>query len=90
MKSIINPIIEAQMKHICDIERIKESLEVRLALIGQDYSNKDEFEQNECDILKMKTEIEIEKLNNRLNIKKDEFSDTMKIYIQELEELEIQ
>lgn len=89
MKTIINPIIEEQMNHIRDIECIKECLEVRLALLGQENAHKNEFEQNESDILRMKTEIEISKLNKRLNEKQNEFFDTFRIYVQELEELEV-
>lgn len=77
------------MNHIRDIECIKECLEVRLALLGQENAHKNEFEQNESDILRMKTEIEISKLNKRLNEKQNEFFDTFRIYVQELEELEV-
>ena len=89
MKNIINPIIEEQMNHIRDIESIKECLNVRLALLGQENAHKNEFEQNESDILRMKTEIELEKLKKRLNEKQNEFFDTFRIYVQELEELQV-
>ena len=45
-------------------EKMKECLEIRLALLFTDYSKKNEFEKNELEILKMETERKIEKLNN--------------------------
>ena len=87
MKTIINPLVEEQMKYIRDIENLKECLELRLTLLSQEYAHKNEHERNENDILRMKTEIQLNKLNSQLKEKKEEFSDIIKIYSQELEEL---
>lgn len=89
MKTIINHLVEEQMKLIRDMENLKECLEVRLALLSQEYAHKNEYERNEIDIIRMKTEIQLNKLNSQLKEKKEEFSDTIKIYSQELEELEL-
>lgn len=86
MKSIINKSIEEKMVIIRDIENLKECLEVRLALIGQDYAHKNEFEQNESDILRMKTEIQLNKLNLELEKQNHEFITNFYFYIDELEE----
>jgi hypothetical protein len=89
MKSILNDTIEHEMKLIMDLEYLKECFELRLSLLGKNYSLKDEFERNEIDIKRLRTEVSLNKLNLVLNAKKNEFKDLMKIYCQELEELRI-
>ncbi len=64
MKSIINPLVEEQMTLIRDMENLKECLEVRLALLGQEYALKTEYDQNEMESFRMKTEIQGNKLVN--------------------------
>lgn len=90
MKTIISPLVEEQMKLIRDMENLKECLEVRLALLGQEYALKTEYERNEIDILRMKTEIQLNKLDSQLIDKKQDFERKIKGYFEELEELGIE
>jgi hypothetical protein len=87
MKSILNDTIEHKMKLIKDLEYLKECFEVRLSLLGKDYALKDEYECNEIDIKRLKTEVSINKINLSLEEQKNEFQDLIKIYCQELNEL---
>ena len=54
--------INIELDQIGDLQLLKECLELRLALIGQNNSNKSEYQKNEDDILVIKTKIEIKKL----------------------------
>ena len=54
--------INIELDKIGDLQLLKECLELRLALIGQNNSNKSEYQKNEDDILVIKTKIEIKKL----------------------------
>lgn len=55
--------LEQDIYLIRDLQLLKECLELRLSLIGQNNSTKTEFELNEDDITRIKTQIEIAKLN---------------------------
>lgn len=87
---ILNEVIEHEMTSIRDSKMMKECLEIRLTLLKLDYSLKNEYDQNEVQILKMKTEFQIDKLTNLIQEKTLSFIDLMKIYVQELEEEFIQ
>ena len=90
MKTIISPKIEEQMKLISDMENLKECLEVRLALLHQGNALKSEYEQNESEILRMKTEIQWNKLNDSLEEKLSEFQFKIYFYVDDLEEEELE
>jgi hypothetical protein len=90
MKTIISPKIEEQMKLISDMENLKECLEVRLALLHQGNALKSEYEQNESEILRMKTEIQLNKLNDSLEEKLSEFQFKIYFYVDDLEEEELE
>lgn len=77
-----------EMKSIRDSQMMKECLELRLALLKNDYSLKSEYDKNEIDIIRMKTEMQIDRLNIIILDKSKNFSDLMKIYVQELEDLQ--
>ena len=66
-------------------EKMKECLEIRLALLFTDYSKKNEFEKNELEILKMETERKIEKLNNLIIQRNMDFQADYEEYIRSLE-----
>ena len=66
-------------------EKMKECLEIRLALLFTDYSKKNEFEKNELEILKMETERKIEKLNNLIIQRNMDFQANYEEYIRSLE-----
>ncbi len=59
----MNEPFEQDIHLIRDLQLLKECLELRLSLIGQNNSLKTEFELNEDDITRIKTQIEIAKLN---------------------------
>jgi hypothetical protein len=44
-------------------ERMKECLEIRIALLHTNYAKKNEFEKNEIEILKLQTENKLQYLN---------------------------
>jgi len=90
MKTIISPKIEEQMKLISDMENLKECLEVRLALLHQGNALKSEYEQNESEILRMKTEIQLNKLNDSLEEKLSEFQFKIYFYVDDLEQEELE
>lgn len=54
--------INIELDQIGDLQLLKECLELRLALIGENNSNKSEYQKNEDDILVIKTKVEIKKL----------------------------
>jgi hypothetical protein len=56
-------ILNKDIDHISDLQLLKECLELRLSLIGQNNSIKSEFEKNEDDITRIKTHLELNKLN---------------------------
>lgn len=88
MEIVLNEIIQHELLQITSLENLKEVLQVRLSLIGRDYAKKDEFEKNEVDILKIKTQIEINKISLSINQKKEEFKETFGRLIEELDFLE--
>jgi hypothetical protein len=83
--TILNEIIENQLNNIQSAETMKECLELRLALLKQDFSKKSEYERNEAIILEIRTKTQITKLDELLHNRKQEFDDTMETYIEELE-----
>lgn len=84
---IANEIVESQANEIFNLERLRELFELRLALVNTNNVYKTEFEKNEIEIQKIQTEIKLEKLKKIIKEKLQEFSDTMRIYVQELQEL---
>ena len=88
LELILNDSIDFEMRSVRDSEMMKECLELRLSLIKTNYSLKTEYEKNEVDILKMKTEMQIERLQRVIIEKTKNFQDVMKIYFHELEENE--
>jgi soluble cytochrome b562 len=85
---IINESIECQAVEISKLEQLKEHFELRLALINTNNVYKTEFEKNESAILKIETEINLNKLKKVIEQKIHDFTDTLRIFVQELDELE--
>lgn len=85
---IKNDLIEDTMRMIRDSFKTKECLELRLNLIRKDYALKSEYDKNEMDLLRLKTEMQIEKLQAIITQKKHDLNDFFKIYSQELEDLD--
>lgn len=78
-------MISDSMMDLSASERMKECLEIRLALLFTDYSKKNEFEKNELEILKMETERKIEKINNLIIQRNMDFQADYEEYIRSLE-----
>lgn len=78
-------MISNSMMDLSASERMKECLEIRLALLFTDYSKKNEFEKNELEILKMETERKIEKLNNLIIQRNMDFELDYQEYLRNLE-----
>jgi hypothetical protein len=72
-------IIEQDLDQIKDMQLLKECLELRLSLIGQNNSIKSEFEKNEDDITRIKTQVEINKLNSLILQKTFDIRDNLKM-----------
>lgn len=85
MEKVVNEIIEAQLKQVEASERMKECLELRLNLLGTNHSAKNEYEKNEAEILKMKTEAQIEQLKVVIEERKQIFQESFGRYVEELE-----
>jgi len=72
-------LIEQELDQIREIQLLKECLELRLSLIGQNNSLKSEFEKNEDDIIRIKTQVEINKLNALIIQKTFDIRDNLKM-----------
>lgn len=84
---IINEIVESCAIEVFNLEKLKELFELRLALINTNAIYKTDFEKNEIEIQKIQTQIKIEKLEKLIKEKTQEFLDTIRIYTQELSEI---
>lgn len=88
MARLTNELIEDSMRMIRDSLKTKECLELRLNLIRKDYALKSEYDKNEMDLLRLKTEMQIEKLQAIIIQKTHDLNDFLKIYSQELDDLD--
>ena len=88
MGRLTNDLIEDNMRMIRDSLKTKECLELRLNLIRKDYALKSEYDKNEMDLLRLKTEMQIEKLQAIITQKTHDVNDFFKIYSQELDDLD--
>jgi hypothetical protein len=88
MDRLTNELIEENMRMIRDSFKTKECLELRITLIRKDYALKSEYDKNEMDLLRIKTEMQIEKLQAIIIQKTHDLIELLKIYSQELEDLD--
>ena len=88
MTTILNDVIEQNLRAIKDNRLLLECLELRLSLIRKDFANLSEYEKNEVDIQEIKTIIEVNKLKAIISQKVHDLNDNMRVYVQELQELE--
>ena len=86
---ILNEIIEYQMQQVFGLEYLRECLELRIQLCRENKAIKTEYENNEIDILYYQTKNSIHKVSHQLKEKRNEVTDTFKIYFQELEDLKV-
>lgn len=84
---IVNEIVESCAIEVFNLEKLKELFELRLALINTNSIYKTDFEKNEIEIQKIQTQIKIEKLEKLIKEKTQDFLDTIRIYTQELSEI---
>lgn len=71
-------IFKQDINQIKELNALKECLELRLALIGQNNSTKSEYEKNEDDIIRIKTQTEINKLKSIIVQKTFDVRDNLK------------
>ncbi len=60
-------------------------LERRIVLIGQNANDINEYQENENEIIKIKTQVEIEKLRSITEKRKEEYVSEIRKFIRELE-----
>jgi len=87
---VLNEIIEDHLLSIAASESMKECLQLRLKLIGSDKACKSRYDINELEILKLKTEAQIDKMSVIIFDKKKNFQEDFGIYVRELQEQENQ
>ena len=78
-------ILDNLSKNIEYLENLKELLELRTILVKTDFCKKNEYEKNEVEIVKMKTELEIEKIKFWLTEKRDSYKELLSEYVENLE-----
>lgn len=72
--------INIELDQIGVLQLLKECLELRLALIGQNNSNKSEYQKNEDDILVIKTKVEIKKLQEVIDQKSYDVIENIRMF----------
>lgn len=83
--TIQNEILSVIMQDVEASELYKEALELRLVLMNEGAVLKSQYELNERDILRMKTNIGIEKMRTVIEERKEVFRESFARYIEELE-----
>lgn len=87
-KSINHPYLQQLKNTLVTQKTMKECLEKRLFLIHLDYVNKSEYEKNEIEIAKIKTQGEIDVLKRVIDEKENYFIKYMKQFVIDIEEVE--
>ena len=72
-------MIDKDIDQIRHLQQLKECLELRLVLIGQNNSIKSEYERNEDDIVRIKTQVELNKLSALITQKTFDVRDNLKM-----------
>jgi hypothetical protein len=72
MESITEDLLDSQTRKIFELEKLKESLMLRLHLLNQNKANKTEYEKNEDDILRYETNQRIYSITEKINLRKKE------------------
>jgi hypothetical protein len=86
--SINHPYLQNLKNTLVTQKTMKECLEKRLFLIHLDYVNKSEYEKNEIEITKIKTQGEIDVLKRVIDEKENYFIKYMKQFVVDIEEVE--
>jgi hypothetical protein len=87
-KSINHPYLQNLKNTLVTQKTMKECLEKRLFLIHLDYANKSEYEKNEIEITKIKTQGEIDVLKRVIDEKENYFIKYMKQFVLDVEEVD--
>ena len=88
MKEIKHPYLKTLKNTLVTQKTLKECLEKRLFLIHQDYSNKTEYDKNDIEIIKIKTQGEIDVLRKVIFEKENYFLKFMEGFVKDLEEID--
>jgi len=87
-RAINHPYLQNLKNTLVTQKTMKECLEKRLFLIHLDYVNKSEFEKNEIEITKIKTQGEIDVLKRVIDEKENYFIKYMKQFVIDIEEVD--
>jgi len=87
-RAINHPYLQNLKNTLVTQKTMKECLEKRLFLIHLDYVNKSEFEKNEIEITKIKTQGEIDVLKRVIDEKENYFIKYMKQFVVDIEEVD--
>jgi len=84
---ILNDIIDNAKLDIVNSLHLLESLQLRLKLIKNDYSSKQEYDKNEIDIKVHQTKMLINKINSTINKKQEALILSYSLYMKHLEDV---
>ena len=77
---IENDILQPQIKSIFNLLYAKDCFELKLQLLKIDYINKNECEQNDIDLERIKCEISISRLKKEISLRTKELKDNLIIF----------
>jgi len=83
-----HPYAEKLQETLKTQKKMLECLEKRLVLMTESYATKTEFEKNEIEILRIKTEAEIDILKRVISEKENYFVRYMQQFVADLEDME--
>jgi hypothetical protein len=86
--SINHPYLQNLKNTLVTQKTMKECLEKRLFLIHLDYANKSDYEKNEIEITKIKTQGEIDVLKRVIDEKENYFIKYMKQFVVDIKEVD--
>lgn len=77
---IENDILQPQIKSIFNLLYARDCFELKLHLLKIDYINKNECEQNDIDLERIKCEISISRLKKEISLRTKELKDNLIIF----------
>jgi hypothetical protein len=83
---VISSLVSDDQNAIRELRLLEECLELRLHLLNTDGAVKSEFEKNEDSIVRIKTEIELNKLKKLITQKTFDLQENFRSHIIELEQ----
>ena len=88
MSTINHPYLEVLQETLAVHKKMLDCLEKRLVLVHIDYALKNEYEKNEIEIVKIKTQGEIDALKKVIKMREEYFINYMKNFSIQMEECE--